>query len=122
MSKYREITVCADIMKVSGVHFFMLVFKNIFFCTVEYFENDKVDTLMRCIGNIQRLAAQCGFRVVQFDMDGEFKSLHTKTSNVPTSSHLRSRYWSQREISALSRITPGSLLHLCISSAFQTVC
>ena len=37
---------------------------------------------MICIENIQRLAAQRGFRVVQFHMYGEFESWQTKTSNV----------------------------------------
>ena len=34
------------------------------------------------VGNIQRLAARHALRVVQSDMDGEFESLRTNTSNV----------------------------------------
>ena len=72
---------CADVTKVNGVRFFMSVFNRIFFCTAEYCENGKVDTFTRCIGNIQSLSARRGFRFVQFNMDGEFESLRTKTSN-----------------------------------------
>ena len=70
--KYRDITVCNDVMKVNGVRFFMSIFKSIFFRTEEYCDNGKVDTFMRCIGKIQRLAAQCSFRVFQLDTDEEF--------------------------------------------------
>ena len=81
MSKYRDITVCAYVMKVNGVRLFMSIFEEKFFLAVEYSDNGKVDTFVRCIWNIQRLAARRGFIVVQFDMDGEFESLQTKISN-----------------------------------------
>ena len=82
MSKYRDITVCADVMKTNRVRFFMSIFKSILFCIAEYCDNGKEDTFMICTRNIQRLAAKCGFRVVQFNMDGEFASLRTNTYNL----------------------------------------
>ena len=51
----------------------MSIFKSIFFLAADYFDNGKVDTFMRCIGNIQRLAATRGFRVVHFEMYGELE-------------------------------------------------
>ena len=72
LSKYRDITVCDFVIKFNEVRFFMLIFKRNFFHTSYYCKNGKVDTFMRCIRNIQRLAARHGFRVFQLDTDGEF--------------------------------------------------
>ena len=82
MSKYSEITVCYDVMKVSGVRFFMLIFMSILLRIAEYCNHGKVDTDTRCIGKIQRLVAWHVFGVVHFDMYEELKTLCTKTSNV----------------------------------------
>ena len=70
IAKYRYITVCDDVIKFSGIFFFVSISNKIFLCTVEYYKNGKVYICMSFTGNIQRLAAQRGFIVVHLDIDG----------------------------------------------------
>ena len=88
---------CADVIKVNGVRFFVLIFKISLFRTTEYCKNGKVDTFMRSIDNIQRLAARHGFRVVQFDMDEKLESLQTRTANVLINTVLREEHMPETE-------------------------
>ena len=101
-------------MNVNGVRFFMPIFKNIIFRASEYCKNGKVDTFIRCTRNTQRLAAQYGNIVIQFNMDGELESLRDKNSNVLIIIFSREDHMSEAErnictIKYRTRITLASL-------------
>ena len=69
-------------MKVNGLRFFVSVFKHIFFRTISYCENGEAKTFAKCLQDIQRVAEKRGFRVIQFDLDGEFQALQQLTNSV----------------------------------------
>ena len=75
--KYREVTNCAEVMKINGIPFFVFIPKDLYFRTIEYCENQRASTYLKYIDNIVKQARLCGFKVVQMEMDREFKPLQT---------------------------------------------
>ena len=47
--KYREVTTCADVMKISGIPLFLSISKDLYFRTIGYCENQIASTYLKCI-------------------------------------------------------------------------
>ena len=53
--KYRQITLCADAMKVKNIPFFLSISKHLYFRNVEFVEGKKADNFMISMNNINTL-------------------------------------------------------------------
>jgi hypothetical protein len=73
--RYQVVTLCADVMHVNGVAFFVSRSRNIRFGTVEAIPNLKKDTLLKSIKQVMAVYHAGGFRVKYALMDGAFNCL-----------------------------------------------
>ena len=69
-NKYKHITLCADVMKVNTIHFFLYISKRQYFFTFEFIEEQKADHFMMAMNNMNTLYLYCGFQITQAKMDG----------------------------------------------------
>lgn len=72
LSRYRDVTLCVDVMHVNGVPMLVSVSRNIRFGTVEPLPNRRSATILKGIDAIRRLYYRGGFRITSALMDGEF--------------------------------------------------
>jgi hypothetical protein len=69
---YRSITLCTDIMHVNDIPFLVTISRNVKFGTVEALPNRSDQTIAESLLSTIRIYRQCGFRVSELLMDGEF--------------------------------------------------
>ena len=75
LSRYREVTICVDIMHVNGIPFLLTISKHIHFGTVEALPNRKLPAIWKAVKGVVRLYQQRGFKVKWALMDNEFEPL-----------------------------------------------
>jgi hypothetical protein len=75
MERYRNITLCADIMYVNGIAMLVTVSRNIRFATVEALSNRKAPTIEKAIKAVKSVYLRSGFKITTALMDGEFETL-----------------------------------------------
>ncbi|GKY97397.1 hypothetical protein MPSEU_000698200 [Mayamaea pseudoterrestris] len=72
MSRYRDVTLCADIMYINKVPMLVTFSRSIRFATVEVIQNRTLPVMLKAIESVLKIYARGGFRVVAALMDGEF--------------------------------------------------
>ena len=77
--KYIMIKLCADIMFVNGVRFFMTFSQNIGFGTSDNFTNAKTATLVQSLLQVKRLYKRRRFKIQTVMKDGQFEFTTTPT-------------------------------------------
>jgi hypothetical protein len=75
MAAYRDIILCADIMYVNKIPFFVTISRHIHFSTVEMIHNRKSDTLLNSVKQVQAIYQKRGFIITHMLFDGEFECL-----------------------------------------------
>jgi hypothetical protein len=75
MSRYRSVTLCADIMFVNKIPFFVTISRGIKFGTAEMITSRHHKAILGAIKQVCRIYRTRGFRVELLLMDGEFESL-----------------------------------------------
>jgi hypothetical protein len=72
MSRYRNVTLAADVMHVNGIPMLVTISRNIRFGTVEPLPNRNISTLVRGIQSVVTVYKRAGFHITTALMDGEF--------------------------------------------------
>jgi hypothetical protein len=75
MSQHRDVVLGADIMFVNKLPFFVTISRNIKFTTAALLMDQKHETLVKTIRNVQRIYKKRGFRIHIMLMDGQFDGL-----------------------------------------------
>jgi hypothetical protein len=75
MSRYRNVTLAADVMHVNGVPMLVTISRHIRFATVEALPNRNIPTLLKGIQSVTTVYKRAGFRVLTTMMDGEFEAM-----------------------------------------------
>ena len=73
--RYQVVTLCADVMHVNGIAFFVSRSRNIRFGTVEAIANKNAATLLKSIMQVKSVYQGAGFHVRFALMDGAFECL-----------------------------------------------
>jgi hypothetical protein len=76
MSRYRNVTLAADVMHVNGLPMLVTVSRNIRFGMVEALPNRNISTLVASIKSVVQVYTRAGFWVTTTLMDGEFEAMH----------------------------------------------
>jgi hypothetical protein len=75
MSRYRNITLCADVMFVNSIPMLVTVSRHLRFGTVEELPSRSVTNLVKALTRVTKVYKRAGFRVTLSLMDGEFEPL-----------------------------------------------
>ena len=75
MERYREVTVCADLMHVNGIPFLVTISRNLKFGTIEALPNRRSKSILAALKSMIGVYKQGGFRVRYVLMDNEFQCL-----------------------------------------------
>ena len=75
MSRYRRVTLAADVMYVNGIPMLVTVSRNIRFATVEALPNRNIKTLVSAIKNVVTVYRRASFIITMTLMDGEFEPM-----------------------------------------------
>jgi hypothetical protein len=75
MSRYRHVTLAADIMYVNGIPMLVTISRNIRFVTVEALPNRNIATLVNGIKAVVKIYKRACFNVTTTLMDGEFEPM-----------------------------------------------
>jgi hypothetical protein len=75
MSRYRRVTLAADVMYVNGIPMLVTISRNLRFATVEALPNRNIKTLVNAIKNVVTVYKRAGFIITTTLMDGEFEPM-----------------------------------------------
>jgi Zinc knuckle len=75
MSRYRNVTLAADVMHVNGIPMLVTISRNIRFGTVEPIPNRNLGTLVSGIKSVASVYKRAGFQITSALMDGEFEPM-----------------------------------------------
>jgi hypothetical protein len=75
MERYRDVTLCVDIMFVNKIPFLVTISRHIKFGTVEAIKSRHHKVVLAALKNVKRLYAQRGFRVRYGHVDNEFEPM-----------------------------------------------
>jgi hypothetical protein len=75
MSRYRNVTLAADLMYVNGIPMLVTISRNVRFVTVEALPNRNIPTLVNGIKAVATIYKRAGFRITTALMDGEFEPM-----------------------------------------------
>ena len=82
MDRYRDVTLCCDIMKINNIPFVVTISRHIQFGTIEFVTNMKAPTLTKSIQQIQSQYIKRGFRIRDAYMDGQFEPLRASLAEM----------------------------------------
>ena len=75
MSRYRHVTLAADVMYVNKIPFFVSIARDIKFSTTQKLDGQKTPMLLDAVKKIQQVYQHRGFEVVYLLMDGQFEPI-----------------------------------------------
>ena len=75
MDRYRDVTLCGDIMFINRIPFLRTISRNIRFGTAEMLVNRTAATIAKALHNVHRVYKTRGFKINNLLMDGEFDTL-----------------------------------------------
>jgi len=75
LSRYQNITLCADVMFVNSIPMLVTVSRNLRFGTVEELPSRSVANLVKALTRVTKVYKRAGFPVTLSLMDGEFETL-----------------------------------------------
>ena len=73
--KYKNVTICIDLMFVNRIIFLISISQSIRFGTCELLENQTHISIPKAIDNIIKLYSMGGFHVSRIHMDGQFEGI-----------------------------------------------
>ena len=76
--KYKNVTICIDLMFVNRIIFLISISQSIRFGTCELLVNQTHISIAKAIDNIIKLYSMGGFHVSRIHMDGQFKGIQEK--------------------------------------------
>ena len=82
LERYRNVTLCVDIMYVNRVAMLVSISRNIKFGTIEAIPNKKSATIVHGVTGIRQIYRRNGFNVVAAMMDGEFGHLRGELADM----------------------------------------
>ena len=82
MKQYKEVTVCAYIVFVNGIAFFVTVSRNVRYRTVEPIKDMKQPTIIKAVKNVRDIYTQGAFKVTWMLMDRQFKPMQVNVVNL----------------------------------------
>jgi hypothetical protein len=82
MSRYRNVTLAADVMYVNGIPMLVSISRNIRFATVEALPNRNISTLVKGVKAIATVYKRAGFQITTTLMDGEFESMRGDLADI----------------------------------------
>jgi hypothetical protein len=82
LTRHREITLCADVMKVNEIPFLVTISRHIKFGTTAMVQSTSTANIVKSLGNVQRIYSKCGFQVTTLLIDGEFESIRSKVADL----------------------------------------
>ena len=75
LDKYKEVTICCDLMHINGIGFLITISRHIMFATGTMIKNRKVDHITDGITQVHKLYLQRGFKITHMYTDFEFEPL-----------------------------------------------
>ena len=75
MARYKNITLCCDVMFINKIPFLITISRNLKFGTVDVMVNQKGETLVEHIRKVKQVYVQAGFNINMAMMDGEFEKI-----------------------------------------------
>jgi Reverse transcriptase (RNA-dependent DNA polymerase)/Zinc knuckle len=91
LTRYKNVTVCADVMKVNGIPFLVTISRGIRFGTAEMIERTSATVVLRAVQQVQQIYAKRGFKLDTLVLDGEFESLRPKLAEMAITLNVTSR-------------------------------
>jgi hypothetical protein len=82
MSRYRNVTLAADVMHVNGIPMLVTISRNIRFATVEPIPNRNITTLVSGIKSVATIYKRAGFHITAAKMDGEFEPMRGNLADL----------------------------------------
>ena len=75
LDKYKEVTICCDLMHINGIGFLNTIPRHIMFATGSMIKNRKVENIADGITQEHKLYLQRGFNITHMHTDCEFEPL-----------------------------------------------
>ena len=75
LDKYKEFTICCDLMHINGIGFLITISRHIMFATGSMIKNRKVEHIADGITQVHKLYLQFGFRITHMHTDCEFEPI-----------------------------------------------
>ena len=75
LDKYKEVTICCDLMHINGIDFLNTISRHIMFATGSMIKNRKVEHIAYGITKVHKLYLQRGFNITHMHTDCEFEPL-----------------------------------------------
>ena len=75
LDKYKEVTICCDLMHINGIVFLITISRHIMFATRIMIKNRKVEHIADGITQVHKLYLQSGFTITHTHTDCEFEPL-----------------------------------------------
>ena len=82
MSRYRDVELTADVMKINKIPFFVSVSRKIKFGTAEFLQSQTNKSLFTAVKQIRAVYMKRGFRITNVLMDGQFESMRGELSEL----------------------------------------
>jgi hypothetical protein len=82
MERYRHVTICADIMFVNQIPFFVTISRNIKFGTIEALKNRKHANILQAFKNVKGIYSKRGFKIDMGHVDGEFEHMRGDLAGI----------------------------------------
>lgn len=80
--RYRHVTLCADVMFVNGIPFFVTTSRNIRFSTVAVLPNRSNSSIMKVIRSVNQIYRKRGFCLQYLLGDGDFESMRESLADL----------------------------------------
>ena len=75
LDKYKEVTICCDLMHINGIGFINTISRYIMFATGSMIKKRKVEHIADGITQVHKLCLQRGFNITNMHTDCEFEPL-----------------------------------------------
>ena len=75
LDKYKEVTICCDLMHINGIGFLITISRHIMFATASMIKNRKVERIADGIIQVHKLYLQRGFNITHMHTGCEFEPL-----------------------------------------------
>jgi hypothetical protein len=89
--RYRNVTVCGDIMYVNKLMFFVTISRDIKFSTAELIKDNKSNTLLNAMKQVINIYKMRGFKVTDCLLDGQFECLSNQLAGLGVRVNITSR-------------------------------
>ena len=73
LDKYKEVTICCELMHINGIGFLITISRHIMFATGSMIKNRKVEKIVGGITQVHKLYLQRGFKITHMHTDCEFE-------------------------------------------------